>query len=137
MIYMCPLSTHNPAGRASHISASHLSTPAGVRKRCSMRPWEAGTEGSSRFQIPLKDMRGHFPELSGPCLGAALRTHAAIPARRKSTTLAKRRNLKFGRKPKMHARPHIRQKLIELKLRRWCRIALDPKYYPGCTGAQA
>jgi hypothetical protein len=37
----------------------------------------------------------------------------------------------------MHARPQIREKLIELKLRRWCRIALDPKYYPGCTAAQA
>ena len=37
----------------------------------------------------------------------------------------------------MNARPQIREKIIELKLRRWCRIALDPKYYPGCTAACA
>jgi len=52
-------------------------------------------------------------------------------------TVAKRQNLKLGRKPKMHARPHIREKLIEMKLRRWRWIALDPKYYPGFTAAQA
>lgn len=37
----------------------------------------------------------------------------------------------------MHARPHIREKLIEVKLHRWCRIARDPKYYSGFTAAQA
>ena len=37
----------------------------------------------------------------------------------------------------MHARPHIREKLIELKLRRWCSIARYPQHYPTCSAAQA
>jgi hypothetical protein len=37
----------------------------------------------------------------------------------------------------MHARPHIREKLIEVKLRRWCSIARYPQHYSACSSAQA
>jgi hypothetical protein len=37
----------------------------------------------------------------------------------------------------MHARPHIREKLIELKLRRWCNIAKYPQHYSYCSATQA
>ena len=37
----------------------------------------------------------------------------------------------------MHVRPHIREKLIEVKLRRWCSIARYPQYYSACSAAQA
>lgn len=37
----------------------------------------------------------------------------------------------------MNARPLVRQKLIELKLRRWCSIARYPQYHSTCSAAQA
>jgi hypothetical protein len=37
----------------------------------------------------------------------------------------------------MHARLHIREKLIELKLRRWCSIARYPQYYSTRSAPQA
>lgn len=37
----------------------------------------------------------------------------------------------------MNARPQIREKLIEVKLRRWCSIARYPQHYSCCSAAQA